>query len=161
MMRPFRKPPPLLLPLFTILVMGYEVYACSCETYGQPRKDAREYYTKKFDGAIFTGTIKAIKHDPAADSGGITMSKLTVEVDEYWRGVTNQLLTVHVFGPNTSCSVDWKVGTKMFVIASRYKGELYRSDCDLVNWGGYYPEAKWADYTRRTLGRARRFRKPN
>lgn len=134
MMRSLGKFPSFLLPLLITFFAAYEVRACSCETYGQPRKDAREYYTKKFDGAIFIGTIKAIKHDPAADSGGITMSKLTVEVDEYWRGVTNQILTVHVVGPNTSCSVDWKVGTKMFAIASRYKGQLYRSDCDLANW---------------------------
>lgn len=157
-MQYFRRFSLLWLSLLTILLASYESYACSCETYGQPRKDAEQYYKKKFDGAIFTGTIKAIEHDPTADAGGITMSQLTIEVDEYWLGVSKQLLTVHVAGPNTSCSIDWKIGTKMFVIASRFDGRLYRSDCDLANWGGFYPDAKWAGYTLRTLGRAKRFR---
>lgn len=159
MMRLFGKIAWLALPLLIVLLGTTRILACSCETFGQPRRDAREYYTKKFGGAVFTGTIRAIKHDPAAASGGITTSSLTVEVDEYWLGVTEPLLTVLTYGPNTSCSINWKIGTKDFFIASKYDSRLYHADCDLANWGARYPSAKWADYTLKVLGRAKRFPK--
>ena len=151
---------PLAIGAFLVLIFGtQQTFACSCETNDQPRKDAREYYTKIFDGAIFTGTIKAI-NNPATADGGITMSELSVEVDEYWLGVTTKTVSVLVFGPGTSCSNDWKVGTKTFFIASRYKNLLFMAICDLANWGGDYPNAKWAEYTYKTLGPSKRFPKP-
>lgn len=151
---------PLALGAFLVLIFGtQQTFACSCETDDQPRKDAREYYTKIFDGAIFTGTIMAISDDPESTKGGITMTELSVEVDEYWVGVTKKDLTVLVYGPGNTCSTEWKVGTKTFFIASRYNGRLYRALCEIANWGGYFPDANWKEYTYKTLGQSKTFRK--
>lgn len=150
----------LLLPLSVFLFSAISAFACSCETYGQPRADAKEYYTKKFRGAIFVGTIKAFKHDPAAGLGGLTWSELSVEIDEYWLGVSKPLVTVLTDGPNSSCFQDWKTGTKSFFIATEHNGRLYRAICDLANWGGDYPSVKWADYTTEILGQSKRLSKP-
>lgn len=149
-----------LLAIVAIFLVAGSANACSCETYGQPRKDAKEYYRKKFDGAIFTGTIKEIKHDPAADSGGITYSELRIEVDQYWLGVIKPDIVLLVPGPNTSCWVDWKLGEKDFFVTSYSNGRMYHSMCDLANWGGNYPSSKWSDYTRKILGPAKSFAKP-
>lgn len=150
-----------ILVLLAVIFMfsASTVKACSCETYAQPRKDAKEYYRKKFDGAIFTGTIKGIIHDPAADAGGITFSELRIEVDQYWSGVTNPNIVLLVLGPNSSCWVDWKLGEKHFFVASKSNGRLYRSMCDIANWGGNYPGSEWSDYTRKILGPSRSFPK--
>jgi hypothetical protein len=145
------------------LVVGFlavtNADACSCETYGQPRKDAKDYYQKKFDGAIFTGTIKEIKHDPNSDSGGITYSELRIEVDQYWLGPVKEDVVLLVPGPNTSCWLDWKLGKKKFFVASNSNGSSYYSICDVANWGGTYPSSKWSDYTRKILGSAKSFPK--
>ena len=135
------------------------VFACSCETYGQPRTDAGEYYTKKFNGAIFTGTIASIKHDPASDSGGITYSELTVDVDQYWLGVTDARTAILVPGPNTSCSVDWKLGEKGFFIASNVHGRLHYAACDIANWRPDNSETEIVDYTTNLLGKPKSFPK--
>ncbi len=148
-----------LFSIATVFIVVGRANACSCETYGQPRKDAKEYYRKKFDGAIFTGTIKEIKHDPAVDSGGITFSELWIEVDQYWLGVTKSDIVLLVMGPNTTCWVDWKLGEKYFFIGSNLNGRLYNSMCDIANWGGDYPNSKWSDYTRKILGRSKSFPK--
>lgn len=150
----------LYLPAFlTILVWANGALACSCETYGQPRKDAQEYYRKKFDGAIFTGTIKEIKNDPAAAAGGITFSELRIDVDQYWLGVAKPNVAVFVYGPDTSCWADWKAEEKAFFIASNHDGRLYYSVCEVVNWVGSYPDSDWSDYTRKVLGPPKSFLK--
>lgn len=140
-------------------ILHGEAIACSCESYGQPRGDAKKYYRTVFDGSIFTGTIIEIKHDPRADDGGITYSELQIEVEEYWLGVKNSTLSVFVAGPNTSCYVDWKVKQKTFFIAQRMDGKLYYSNCDLANWGGTYPKSDWSKYTNTILGKPQKFAK--
>jgi len=149
----------LLLLLSTMFLATTGVMACSCETYNQPRPDAREYYRKKFHGAIFTGTIQAVRNEPEG-SAGITTTELTVEVDEYWAGVTKPFLTILSVGAE-SCGLEWRIGKKAFFIAEKYDGQLYESMCERANWGGQYPEAKWTSYTLKVLGRAKRFPKSN
>lgn len=143
---------------FGVLLFYSSSYACACETYRVPRADAKQYYLKEFRGAIFTGTVKSIEHDPAKDSGGITYSKLLIDVDRYWLGVSKPETTVFVAGPNTSCWFDWKLGQKSFFIAKRLKGGLFYSPCDVLNWGGTQGSVEWEDYTKRVLGNSKRFR---
>lgn len=146
--------------LFAVgILAALDVSACSCETYGMPRSDAKEYYGTKFKGSIFTGTVKEIIHDPKSDDGGITFSQLLVEVDQYWLGVDKAVTTVLAPGPNTSCWFDWKVGQTDFFIASFSKDGLYFSHCDLANWGGSYSQKGWLDYTNKILGRPKSFRR--
>ncbi|MFZ1700073.1 MAG: hypothetical protein WBO10_09450 [Pyrinomonadaceae bacterium] len=150
-----------LAALFGMLFLVTVAHACSCESYGEPRSDAKEYYTTKFKGAIFTGTLRKITHDPARDSGGITFSELLIEVDQYWLGVTKLEMTVLVPGPNTSCWFSWKTGQKSFFIAAEFGGRLYDSYCDRANWGGGKGSGTtWEDYTLSVLGKAKNFGKP-
>ena len=148
-------------PLILVLLLApANTFACSCETYGQPRTDAGEYYTKKFNGAIFTGTIASIKHDPASDSGGITYSELTVDVDQYWLGVNKPSIVLLVAGPNTSCWVDWKIDSEGFFIGSKEDyGRLYYSYCDVANWKFGDSESSLIEYTTNLLGKAKSFPK--
>jgi len=148
-------------PLFLVLLLpSAKTFACSCESYGTPRKDAKEYYTKKFDGAIFNGTVASIKHDPAYDEGGITFSELTINVNQYWLGVNSPTIVLLVPGPNTSCWFDWKIGQEALFIASKYEGNLQLAICDLANWKPSNSEANLDEYTTGLLGKPKSFPKP-
>lgn len=145
--------------LFIALV---DAYACGCETYREPRKDAREYYTEQFGGAIFTGTVVSIKHDPKHDEGGITYSDLIVNVNQYWLGVTKPTLVLKVSGPNTSCWLDWKVGEEHFFVVKNSHGALYYAYCDRLNWTPFIAsKSELVEYTTNLLGKKpRSFPKP-
>jgi hypothetical protein len=157
----FRKALLRIFPLFLALLLApASTFACSCETYGVPRNDAKEYYTKKFDGAIFTGTVASIKHDPASDSGGVTYSELTINVDQYWLGVNGPKIVLLVPGPNTSCWLDWKNGQENFFIGSNYEGKLHFALCDRLNWKPSDSKADLTEYTTRLLGKPKSFPKP-
>jgi len=147
--------------LLTLLLIGaMDTYACSCETYGQPRKDAREYYTKKFKGAIFTGTVESIEHDPAYEGGGITYSKLKIAVDQFWLGVRTRSMLIEVPGPNSSCWFGWKTGQEGFFIAETFEGGLQYAGCDVANWRPSNSKTTLTDYTTKLLGKPKSFPKP-
>jgi len=132
-----------------ILCAAEYVRGCQCQTYNQPRTDARSYYTTKFDGAIFTGTITAIRSE--ANAAGIASDEIEVSVDEQWRGIATQ--TVIVRSPDASCGIHRKVGEKDFFIASRGQDGLSLALCDLANWGAQYSAPGWRAYTERILGK--------
>ena len=143
-----------------LVIAAVDALACSCETYGEPRKDAKEYYTKKFDGAIFTGKVLSMKHDPAYEAGGITESELTIGVDQYWLGVKTPTVILMVSGPNTSCWFDWKVGEEGFFVAGKFRGTFYLAFCDQANWMPYDSNVSVQEYTTKLLGKPKSFPKP-
>jgi len=138
-----------------IAAFATSVMACSCETYGKPRSDAKDYYLTKFNGAIFSGTVTSVKNEP--DNGGITLSEVSFDVDTSWVGVKKRVVVIKTFGPGTDCSPGLTVGTKTFIIAGRHDRTLFFSACELVNWPGSYPNTEWSDYTSKTLGKGRTF----
>jgi hypothetical protein len=146
--------------LFLFMIASLDALACSCETYGQPRKDAKEYYTKEFKGAIFTGTVESIEHDPAYEGGGITYSKLKIVVDQYWLGVLTPSMLIEVPGPNTSCWFGWKTGQEGFFIAEAFEGGLQYAGCDVANWKPSNSKATLEAYTAKILGKPMSFPKP-
>jgi hypothetical protein len=146
--------------LMTLLgLAAIDTHACSCNSYGVPRKDAKEYYAKKFDGAIFTGTVASIKHDPAFEDGGITFSDLTVNVNQYWLGVTKPTVVLKVHGPNSTCWFNWRVGDERFFVAGESDGIFYDAYCDLANWMPFNSKVSFAEYTTSLLGKPKSFTK--
>jgi hypothetical protein len=143
-----------------LVIAPATAFACHCDTYGEPRKDAKEYYTKKFDGAIFTGTVTSIRHDPKYDQGGITDSELTIRVDQHWLGVTKPTMVLRVHGPYSTCWFNWKVGDERFFIAVRWKGIFYDAFCDRANWMPSNSDLSLEEYTTKLLDKPKSFPKP-
>ena len=138
--------------------------ACVCPTVGQPLESVKAYYGKSFEGAVFTGTITAIRDVPSAGTEEFphSLTELAIEIDQYWIGVDKPTIKVYTTGPGTSCSVDWEIGQTRFFIASRdkiNKKNLNVGMCSLSNWRGKYPNKEWADYTTEILGPSRSFGK--
>jgi hypothetical protein len=86
---------------------------------------------------------------------------LTINVDQYWIGVSNPSIVLLVAGPNTSCWVDWKVNSEGFFIGSKEdNGRLYYSYCDMANWQSFNSDTEIVDFTINLLGKPKSFRKP-
>jgi hypothetical protein len=139
-----------------LVIASADAFACSCDTYGQPRKDAKEYFTKEFDGAIFTGTVLSIKHSPEA----FAQSELTMAVDQFWLGVKSPTIKLLVSGPD-SCWYGWKLGQPRFIIARNFDGTLVSAVCDMENWMPFNSNEKLPEYTTNLLGiKPKSFPKP-
>ncbi len=153
-----------LILITTMAIGSVTSFACVCVSMGFTDSEAKAHYNvKTFEGAIFTGKIKSIRDLPEGEDWGdgivVPLQELDIEIEQYWFGVGKSELTVSTLGPGTSCSVDWEKDRTLFFIASRNKRGLNIGSCDLSNWRGTYPNAEWADYTKRILGPAKSFPK--
>jgi hypothetical protein len=152
------------LLLLTLPLVSSNIYGCACFTYGTPRRDAKEYYSDKFDGAIFTGRVTSIKHIPAADEESLEYSELTIKVNEYWLGVSSpKIVLLTSGGPKSSCWKSWKigkVGRQVFFISNKIDGRLYYSYCDVANWNFGSSDEDFIKYTTGVLGKPKSFQKP-
>jgi|SRR5688500_135001 len=109
---------------------GRNVYACSCYVPSaseiESMSDAE--FSRRFlalDGATFIGRV--VKKSRAMSSSGGSW-KVTFEVERYWNGGSKRV-TVYTATNGAVCGVDYKVGERHLVFASRHKGNLQSSLC--------------------------------
>lgn len=154
----------LILTFATMVLAPATAFACVCVTMGFSDSDARSFYNeRKFDGAIFTGKIRSIRDlpegEPVGDGLVFPLRELVIEVEQYWFGVEKAELKAITLGGGTSCTVEWQKDRSLFFIARGNERGLNVGSCDLSNWRGTYPDAEWAEYTRRILGPSKSFKK--
>ena len=106
------------------------IYACSCYVPSSSEVESmtdvefsRQFLTD--DGAAFIGRV--VKKSRAMSSSGGSW-KVTFEVEKYWKGGSKRV-TVYTATNEAACGVNYKVGQKHLVIASRHKGDLQSSLC--------------------------------
>lgn len=114
--------------LFTI--GGRNVYACSCYVPSASEIESMTDadFSRQFlavDGAAFMGRV--IKKSRAMSSSGGSW-QVTFEVERYWKGGAKRV-TVYTATNGAACGVDYKVGERHLVIASRHEGDLQSSLC--------------------------------
>ena len=133
--------------------------ACGCPSVGQPLDKLRAYYKESFSGAVFTGKIRTVRDAPGIGVGdfNFALSEVVIDVDLYWLGVSEPVVTAYTLAKGTSCSVEWETGKNLFFIASRQNDRLHIGMCDLSSWIGRYPDKEWSDYTEQVLGPAKSF----
>ena len=85
---------------------------------------SRQFLTD--DGAAFIGRV--VKKSRATSSSGGSW-KVTFEVEKYWNGSGAKRMTVYTATSEAACGVNYKVGQRHLVIATRYKGDLQSSLC--------------------------------
>ena len=78
------------------------------------------------DGAAFIGRV--VKKARGWSSGRGSW-KVTFAVDRYWKGSGAKRLTVYTATSGAACGVNYKVGERHLVIASKHEGELQSSLC--------------------------------
>ena len=122
----------LLAGLFAIFIIGgRNVSACSCyvPTASEIESMTDAEFSRQFltlDGAAFVGRVvkKARVKSPIGGSW-----KVTFEVERYWKGSDAKRVTVSTATSGAACGVNYKVGERHLVIASKHKGELQTSLC--------------------------------
>lgn len=152
------------LLILSVFILSAAIYACSCPTVGQSVAEAKAYYAEKFDGAVFTGSVTAVRDVPSTKTreDSFSQRELDIEIDQYWIGIDKPSIKAYTIGPNTSCTVNWEIGKTRFFIARRdkiNKKDLRVGMCDLSNWRGRYPSKEWEDYTNEILGPPKSFLK--
>jgi hypothetical protein len=150
--------------LLTFLLFAPALMACTCVTIGIEDEKARAYYRDLFKGAVFTGKITSIRElSPIDVRETITfpLRELTIDVEQYWLGVTDPVIKVVTTGANTSCTMEFPLGETRFFIADVWEGRLNFGMCSLSNWRGRFPDKGWSDYTQKILGAPKTFPKRN
>lgn len=118
-----------LVALFSI--GGRNVYACSCyvPTASEIESMTDAEFSRQFlavDGAAFIGRV--VKKARAMSSSGGSW-KVTFEVERYWKGSGAKRVAVYTATTGASCGVNYKVGERHIVIASKYRGDFQSSLC--------------------------------
>lgn len=122
-----------LLASFIILftLSGRNAYACSCFVPSSSEIEAMTdaQFSQRFldlDGAVFLERV--VKKSRGVSSGGGSV-KITFEAERYWEGVWAKRVSVYAFASEAACGVNYEVGERHLVIATRYRGNLQTNLC--------------------------------
>lgn len=104
-----------------------EAYACSCaET-----RSVEETLEKS--AAVFSGEVvkaeEAPPEPPDGDDPFLGLGPVTFEVEETWKGSSEDSVTVYGQGPEASCGIDFEKGETYLVYAYRSGGDLGTDFC--------------------------------
>ncbi len=159
----------LLFVLF--LVCSSVVIACVCQPPPYMSEEMlKDYYQRRFSGAVFTGKIKSIVVIPGSPRPKVKNERfplvelqrveLLIDVEQFWLGVDSREIKITTLG-ESSCAGGWKKDVTEFFIATRREGKLHIDACDFnyLIWKGTYPNKEWADYTFKILGPSKAFPK--
>lgn len=123
----------ILLAAFAALLSigGRNVYACSCyvPTTSEIESMTDAEFSRQFltpDGAAFIGRV--LKKARVASSSGRSW-QVTFEVERYWKGSGAKRFAVYTATSEAACGVNYKVGARHLVIASKHEGNLRTSLC--------------------------------
>jgi hypothetical protein len=84
-------------------------HACSCA--GSPSSTDELYWPD----AVFAGEVIDVEEDT---SGGMPpLSPVTLEVEESWKGVSEERVVVRGYGPEVSCGIEFREGESYLVYA--------------------------------------------
>ena len=104
-----------------------EAYACSCaET-----RSVEETFEKS--AAVFSGEVVKAEETPPEPPDGddpfLGLGPVTFEVEETWKGASEDSVTVYGHGPEVSCGIDFEKGETYLVYAYRTNGDLGTDYC--------------------------------
>ena len=129
----------IVLTLFFVTLIGCSgqvTFGCSCLEVKSDKTAKVDYkkWLKNFDGAVFIGRV--VKIEPIEKR---RQSKVTFEVETYWKGVETTEAFVYTATDGAACGVPYVEGKKYFVIANASEGKL---QTDLCSWLGYSKDEK-------------------
>lgn len=103
--------------LFT--AQAQPVYACSCIIPGTPQEELEK------SDAVFSGTVMKMEET-------ISGYDVTLQVQEAWKGVEDNLIKVHTGMGGGDCGFSFREGEDYLVYASLVNGELQVYICSLT-----------------------------
>lgn len=112
-----------LIAALTVLAVPAErAAACSCA--GLTTQEAKD-----FSDAVFRGTVTEIKK-PWMSKGTGDLAKITLQVEEVWKGSAVQEIVVSSALSEASCGVEFREGESYLVFAKSDGGRLTTTICN-------------------------------
>ncbi|MDQ1592016.1 MAG: hypothetical protein QOG71_2643 [Pyrinomonadaceae bacterium] len=112
-------------------------YACSCVEVNTAKKGTAaktnyKRWLKGVRGAVFTGRVTKIETDPSYQQ-----SKVTFEVERYWKGVQGSEVVIMTAAYTSACGVPYTLGETYFVVADGSVGKLSTDLCSHLGYSKY------------------------
>ena len=81
---------------------------------------------------MFSGEVVGIDENDLAPGPGPSLGKVTFDVSDVWKGVSEEPVAVYGQGPEASCGIDFERGESYLVYAYRSSGDgaLETNLCD-------------------------------
>ncbi len=158
---------------FALLIVCFGLFTqaafgCSCITVESSEKDPRKiresvrrFYLKEFKGALFTGTVLKIEkvQNKIDDDRYVLESKVTIEVEKHWIGVSNPTIVLYTGVGGGDCGVSFEVGQKYFFNPQYIQGRLSSTICDYSSTDAMRADEKTILKFSEILGEAKTFKK--
>ena len=120
-----------------LLVFGVQsVHACTCGSVvakdGSKISDEelRKVYLEQFDGALFIGEVAKIRKVKVnTDDTSMPLLRVTMKVEQFWRGVESPEFNIFTYYGAGSCGVSYVKGRKYFVFAQNLEWGLTTDSC--------------------------------
>jgi len=93
-------------------------HACSCAGSPSPTDELNR------SDAVFAREVIDVEDDTS--SGMPPLSPVTLEVEESWKGVSEERIVVRGYGPEVSCGIEFREGERYLVYARDKGGKMFR-----------------------------------
>ena len=92
-------------------------HACTCAPLGPLEEHLRT------SDAVFSGEVMGIDENDLSPGPGPRLGKVTFDVSDVWKGVSEEPVAVYGQGPGASCGIDFEEGESYLVYAYRSNGD--------------------------------------
>lgn len=92
-----------------------EAYACTCVRLSQEEQLQRS-------DAVFSGEVLDARENPSPAPPGLHLGPVTFDVEESWKGVSEEQVVVLGYGGGGDCGIDFREGGRYLVYAT-YGGQ--------------------------------------
>jgi hypothetical protein len=114
--------------LLAVIFNVEDAHACSCVSGITPEERWQE------SDAVFSGEVVDVDENYAPGPSGPHLGPVTFDVEESWKGVTQDSVVVHGYGYGPDCGIGFSVGDRYLVYAHRGgevgEGPLETSICE-------------------------------
>jgi hypothetical protein len=154
------------LLFFSLGIFWQSSYACSCITVESPEKDpkkakkaAKNFYRKKFKGALFTGKVLDVEvaKQKIDDEYYTLQKKITIQVEKYWLGVKESTMTIYTGIGGGDCGINFEKGKRYFFSPQYLEGVLRTGICDYLSADDMSADGKSVKGLNEILGEAKAF----
>ena len=99
--------------LLALIFNVEEAHACSCVSGITPEESLQK------SDAVFSGEVVEVDENFTPGSSGPHLGPVTFDIEESWKGVSEEPVVVHGYGYGPDCGIGFSVGDRYLVYAHR------------------------------------------
>lgn len=93
-----------------------DAHACSCAGPSTPEEQLQE------SDVVFSGEVLDARDNPSPTAPGLHLGPVSFDVEESWKGASEEQVVVLGYGESSSCGIDFQKGERYLVYAT-YGGQ--------------------------------------